>query len=327
MPDEPKATEPSLPDAQDLPAHEYRQHRMDGKSIEDIVAARPTAEEPETPPEPQKTTDAAPVEAGAERNTDGTFKPKTGKPRHDPKARIEQLQADIATLAKEKGETKAERDAIAAELATLRAERDALKPEPDARKAAAKPEKFPTYDEWGEKHADATYEDYIDARTEFRYDQRRKVEQAEQAQLTQHMEAWKPFQAKETTFKAEHPDYDAVIQRSPVSQMPLPPWVVEEVRVSDHGPALRYHLAQHPDETQWIASLPKAAAVAHLRKLFTPTPADPTVTAAAAPKTQADPPFETVGASATASSRSLETVAAKGSAADYRRLRESGGRP
>jgi hypothetical protein len=319
----------ALPTLQDLPASEYRQVR-EGKSIADVVKARPEPEpvEVETPAaEAPARDDAGRFATKQEAEAAAIAEAKKGKPKYDPEARKAQIRNEINELLHEKGQSKAERDAIAAELATLRAERDALKAPTKAQEpapAAPQAEKFPDYDSWLATHADASYEDYTDARIEFKVEQRdkaRQAEQAEKAEQAKQAEVWKPFQEREAAFKAKTPDYDTVIQRSPVAAMPLPPWVIEEVASNDQGPALRYHLAQHPDETQWIASLPKAAAIRHLRSILSETAA-PTVTTAQAPQTKADPPFETVGVSQSAASTSLDTVASRGSAADYRRIRE-----
>lgn len=336
--------QPELPTLDQLPANEYRAVR-EGKTVADVVAARPAVEEVPPAADPSTETpvrDAAGrfVQKVADKVADAVIADRTaapaskaGNPRHDPKARVEELKGEIAQLAKEKGDTKAERDAIAADIVRLKAEKAALEPaavkaaEPSTPGKIEYPAELKSYEAYAEKNAEATYEEYMDARGDFRNDHRSKAEKAEKAeQAAQSMaaEVLKPFKDRETAFKAKTADYDDVIQRSPVALMPLPPWVIEEIRTSEHGPALRYYLAQHPDETAWMAGQPKAAAVSFLKGLFTPAPGAPTVTPAAEPQTKADPPFETVGASAAASTHSLETVAAKGSAADFRRLREGG---
>lgn len=350
---EPTITDqPDLPQIQDLPAHEFREVRG-GKTVAEVVAARP---------EPPADSGIPPPEAaGAQlpRDKDGRFlakavdavveaviadrapASKAGNPRHDPKARVDELKTEIAALAKEKGETKAERDAITAELTTLRAERDALKA-PAAngnghseRKADAPagkleyPAALKTFEAYAETNPDASYEEYMDARGDFRTDERdkkRRADDADQTARTAYDEAHKPFWEREKAFKAITPDYDAVIQRSPIRELQLPAEVMAELRTAENGPALRYYLAQHPAQTQQIASMSGPAAVDYLRSLVTSAPGASAVTPGTAPKTKADPPFETVGASAAASTHSLETIAATGSAADFRRHRESGGR-
>lgn len=346
---EPTITDqPDLPQIQDLPAHEFREVRA-GKTVAEVVAARPAAEVGTV------VTDDKPVELQGQpaRDDAGRFVPKAagepkadvpapskaGNPRHDPKARVDELKTEIAALAKEKGETKAERDAITAELTTLRAERDALKA-PAAngnghseRKADAPagkleyPAELKTFDAYADTNPDASYEEYMDARGDFRTDEREKTRRAADADTaakTAYDEAHKPFWEREKAFKAITPDYDDVIQRSPIRELALPVDVIDLMRTAENGPALRYYLAQHPAQTQQIASMSGPAAVDYLKSLVTSMPVASAVTTGVAPKTKADPPFETVGASAAASTHSLETVAATGSAPDYRRLRESG---
>jgi len=333
-------TQPTLPEAQDLPAGEYRQHREKGTSIADLVSARP---EPESSPDATGTTEplnpAAPGRDGAGRfvKGDGAAKPdgqepakatKAGNPRHDPKARVDELRAEIAELSKAKGETQRERDAIATELASLRAEREALKPKPEPAAPAREKFTFQTYEAWASHadNADLAYEDYIEERAVARVRHERKLEdnaKAETEARTQHAKAWTPFHEREAAFKATTPDYDAVIQRSPAANVQLGPWVLDVLQNADAGPALRYHLAQHPEIAREIADLSPAAAVRQLDALILSLGAASTVTAPATrPQTKADPPFETVGASASASTRSVETAAAAPDNRRYRQLRE-----
>lgn len=333
--------QPDLPTLDQLPANEYRAVR-EGKTVADVVAARPAVEEAPAAADPSPDLKGQPArdeggrfvpKAAGEPKADAPVASKAGNPRHDPRARIDELT-------KEKADAVRRAEAAEADRERYRLEVDAYKrgegPKPDAVAVKTEPStpgkiEYPaelkSYEAYAEKNADATYEDFTDARGDFRLEQRDKLRQQadfEQTARAEYETQLKPFKERETAFKAKTADYDAVIQRSPVAQMPLPPWVIEEIRTSEHGPALRYYLVQHPDETAWMAAQPKAAAVSFLKGLFTAAPVASTVTTAVEPTTKADPPFETVGASAAASTHSLETVAAKGSAGDYRRLREGG---
>ena len=330
--------EQPAPTLGDLNASEYREHREKGTTVDKIVEARPTPEPVEEKPAQVRDGETGRFTKPAE-STESAKPSKEGNPRHDPKARVAELQAEIASLSRQRGETKAEREALAAEVAALKAERDALKGKPatEPAKTDAKPavEKF-TYDEYNAWAAKAenegrSYEDYLDDRAEARVEHREKLAAEKKEHETREQrsrDAWTKYSERRAAFSKTHPDFDDLLQRSPVTQLDMPPVVGYVIANSEHGPALQYHLLQHPEEAQRIATLgftDPYAALGELNKIeatFTSSAADRTVTAPATlPETQAAPPLETVGASASASSRNLETVAARGTAAEYRRLR------
>lgn len=331
----PVAETPALPKLEELAPNEYREHRLGGKSIEDIVKARP-APVVETPDVPSADAAEKPI-AATERNADGTFKakpPTQGNPRHDPKARVDELKSEIAALAKERGATKAERDAIAAELVTLRAERDALKA-PAKAEPAATAETFPEYADWVAADAKRQeladpYGAWIRAANKFdREQEQRAAETEKQTAARQQTEAtaYQTHYDRLIAFKADHPDFDDLVQRSPITKTPPPPHLGEAIVTSEHGPALQYHFLQHPEAYTRLLALSPAAAARELGILQASLTADPTVPAAATlPTTQADAPFETVGASASASTRSLESAARAKDQRRYRELREAGAR-
>src|SRR3990167_74958 len=100
---------PDLPTPGDLPTHEYREWR-DGKSITEIVQARPSPDATGTTEPPSETPAETAARDKAGRFTKGAA-PEPGQvpapkanPRHDPKARVDELKAEIAELAKTKGE-------------------------------------------------------------------------------------------------------------------------------------------------------------------------------------------------------------------------------
>src|SRR6185295_19331999 len=85
---------------------------------------------------------------------------KKGKPRHDPEARISQA-VDRQREAERRAE-EAERRARDLEART------APKPEPTKPPVAAKPDKFPNYEKYVETNPDASLEEWLDARDEWR---------------------------------------------------------------------------------------------------------------------------------------------------------------
>lgn len=187
-------------------------------------------------------------------------KPKAGNPRHDPQARFNELT-------REKGEAVRRAEAAEAELARLRAPKSADDP---ARQPAAKPEKFTyeTFEQWAAKaeNADRTYDEYHDdrdaARDEFKDRQRQRQAAEQQAQST-----WQTYADRRAAYAAEHPDFEERIQRSPITKMPAPPYVVEAVVTSEQAPALQDYFLQHPDVYQRILALSPAAAVREIGKI------------------------------------------------------------
>jgi len=333
--------ETPAPTAGDLSAPEYRQHREAGTSVADLVKARAPAADP-ADAAPSSSAEAASPEPAPARDESGRFAkpvetPKAGNPRHDPRARIDELTRKNAEATRRAEAAEAERERYKLELDAYR-RGEGPKPDKPAEPAKAEAkaaEKFTyrAYEAWAAEAANEgrTYEDYLDDRSEARIEHREqaaKAKQAEEAQAQSAQQAFQTFTERQATFKAAHPDFDQLVQRSPAAQMTTPPWIGYAIVHSEHGPALQYHLLQHPDEAKRIFALDPPAAVVALARLeasFTSEPAASTVPAAPAlPVTKADPPFETVGASASASTRSLGSAAAAGDHGRYRQLRESG---
>ena len=325
--------ETPAPTIADLNAPEYRTHREQGTSVAELVKAR-TPEPTEPVEEPAKPVDRDPL---------GRFvkpaeepKPKTGNPRHDPRARIDELTREKSEAIRRAEAAEAERERYRTELEAFR-KGDGPKPDKPAEPPAAPEFTFPDYDAWlaeDAKRADGRdpYAAYIRASTRAELKFEREHEEAQKAQETRQrsaQDAFATFSERQTAFKASHADFDDLVRRSPVSQMETPPWSGHAIVTSEHGPALQYYLLQHPDETKRIFALDGPAAVRELGRieatLTTSAAVAPTATTAPAlPVTKADPPLEAVGASASASTRSLGAAAAANDAKRYRELRESG---
>jgi hypothetical protein len=128
-----------------------------------------------------------------------------------------------------------------------------------------------------------------------------------QAQYRRVVEA---YQGRVAEFVKEHPDYQAVLDAAPLvpdgpGKIPIFQYI-ENVAM---GPAVAYHLAQHPDELVRIAALAPALAIAALGKIegkleaqqsaSEPQTLAATVTgpAAPAPVSKAKPPLKPVGSS------------------------------
>lgn len=149
--------------------------------------------------------------------------------------------------------------------------------------AAAVPETFPNWEAWSADtgHEDQTYEDYLDARGDWRNAKRGFIsrEEAEQlavtkAQELREQEFLASFEAKERQAeyvrqqaflisreeaKTTHEDYAEVVEESTLPTNP----VMDEIfrRAGPQAGELLYYLGSHPEECQRIAALPTAAEV------------------------------------------------------------------
>lgn len=268
---------------------------------ESIEAYFTRANDAERTGEPMAETPAA---GAAVAETDGDKAPvaavepkpeKVAKPRNDPQARIDQAiakQRETERLAKEATERA---DRAERELAATR------QPKPDAPKpAAAAPAAFPDFASWSAQpdHAQKSYEDYIDARTDWKYDQRQQADRAAAADahaaqtLTESNTA---FRERLSAAIADEPNFletvDSRLLDAPrigayvaktdasghtryfdrITKEALPPpsfasFLVEQVYKSDAPKALLRHLSNE-QEVQRLATLPPDEVIRSLAKL------------------------------------------------------------
>jgi hypothetical protein len=259
-------------------------------------------------------TDTPPVEAVAE-------KPK-GKPRNDPQARIDEITAKQKEAERKAQEADAKAARLEAELAAARA------PKPAAQPVTEAVETFPEYAAWAAKPGNETkpYEDYIDARTDWRYDQRQRADRESQAEMV----AIRTLDASNAAFRerltaaiADEPDFlDTVdsriadaprlsafkrlpngsyVERGTNRPLPAPTFanfLSEQVFKSESPKAVLRHLS-NVQEVQRLATLPPDEVIRVLARLDTPTPAaaerGPAQTP---PKSQAPAPVQPLGSSA-----------------------------
>ena len=151
-------------------------------------------------------------------------------------------------------------------------ERRQAQPPPVEKPAApAEPAKFafPSFEVYGETHADATYEQYIDERTDAKFEHRqetadaqRKADDTQQAQTAQQQQAQAVLDQNTTRmdeFTAQHPTFTATLQ---ASKSPMTPVMEETMMRSQIGPALAMFVAENPEEATRISQIPDAFAQA-----------------------------------------------------------------
>lgn len=200
-----------------------------------ITETQPPAEQPaeEVQAANDETKDEA-TEEGQDRDEKGQF-----KPRHKVQERIDELT-------RKAGEK--EREA-----AYWRGVAEAAKPkaEPEAPKEAPGKPKADAY---------ASYDEYIDALTDWKIEQRDQTREARQKAEAQ-AATW---QSRATEAKATLTDFDEVLQNSTA---PMNQAMADVIRESEHGPVLAYHLAKNPAEAGRIAQLSPLAAARELGRL------------------------------------------------------------
>lgn len=239
-----------------------------------------------------------------DRNSDGTFKAKASdKPRANPNARIEQMR-ERQRLAEEKA-------------AALETQLAALQPKPKAADPA-KPAvaMFPAFDAWSTDHPDASYEDYIDARTDFRFAQK-EVAKISETQVTHEsaaqLERFDAYDAKIAVESAKDPNWLNAIDPKLRALQPisaLKPGVeprfgnvlAEAILRSDHPVGLLKHFTSHPDDAQRLSTLPPDAFFRALGSIEVKVEAamDAAPVPGSAPKlavSAAKPPIKPVGTS------------------------------
>ena len=215
------------------------------------------------------------------------------------------------------------RERLEQELATLRPA-PPLEPPPV-------PPGFPSYDEYLTDHEDATYDDYVDARVEFRTEQRISADRARAEANRRTHAAARAMHQIETLGAQAHADFEAVVQAAFDAGVRWAPHVTEFVlghtETPEEAVTLTYALAKDHAFATRVSRLPPARAAYELGRLLAgTTPISATAassgTAAPMPVTTAPAPFQPVGASATTSTPSLEQIVGTGGEMSLKRFRE-----
>ena len=230
--------------------------RVHTPEVEGSSPSPATTEEEE--PEEQKASESE-EEKPEETEEEKEPEKKLGKPKHDPRARVQQVIS-------QKKEAERERDAALSAVTELkerlerleRGEKPTAAPQPDARPAAPSKPKPEDFDD---------YEAYLDARDEYR--DNRLVERFQEHE-TQRSEISEQDRALSyavhrysEAVKSTAADWSEDVQTL-VAEFQLPPgaqpdatnWMANELVFNpEAAPSLGLYLSEHPDEFQAIASL------------------------------------------------------------------------
>lgn len=232
---------PSTPESVGAPAASVTAHEPEG-----------TADaSPATDPETHET----PV-AERERGADGKYTKKDSV----------QARIDKAVAAQRAAER--ERDAFRAQLDAARQPAPPVTQEP----AAPNVERQSSNADGPQLAEFTSYEDWVDARAEWKAEQKWQRAQAESAQQIarqQREQAVLTHTERIQAFAAKTPDYFDKIQEA--ARLPVSAAMEAAIIASDHGPAIAYFLATHPEEGAQLAydtqSVP-ATAAAVVRQLL-----------------------------------------------------------
>ncbi len=254
------------------------------------VADKPA--EPEAPETPEVAPPAVePTEvAEAQPEPEAPAKPKkTGV--QERFGELTQQRKDAEARAAEADALRAQRDA---ELAAANAEIQRLKTPPPA-----EPERDPRPQRAAFNDPDA-YEDALlswsakqaarEAQAEFARQQaetaqRTAAENQQQAIQRQQQIIAQTYQENVEPFKAEHPDYDDVVN---VPTLTITPIMGQIIMAAKNGPAIAYHLGSNPKEAARIAALPPPQVALEIAELAVTLRKPP-------PATKAPPPVVPVG--------------------------------
>jgi hypothetical protein len=114
-----------------------------------------------------------------------------------------------------------------------------------------------------------SHEEYIEALTDWKLDQReqqRAQHDAQTREATARQTAQQQWAAREAEGRDTYDDYDEVVSRLSLAET-IAPLVADTFRESDVGAALLYYLGQHPKEVSHLNSLPPLAAARWLGQL------------------------------------------------------------
>lgn len=190
--------------------------------------------------------------------------------KEEPKAEAKPPRAvekRIDKLTYQLNKEKEEKEALAARIAELEkatGKVEVKEPEPQIIEV---PETFPSKVDWMTANPEKSEEDYIDARSDWKFDLR----QAQQAEAdarskaeAQQREIFDNYNQRLSEFKSEHDDFDEVVGNKSIQ---IPQSVQLAVLEMDNGPEIAYFIGQHPEEAKKMMNMSPAAAAAYVGKI------------------------------------------------------------
>lgn len=177
-----------------------------------------------------------------------------GQPR-DEKGRFTPIQHRINELTRHRRDAERERDFYRQQYEASQKAQPA--PAPQSEKAPTLADYNFDADAWASAH-----EQYISKRMESITEQ--KLREKEEQRSAQ--QAKQQFETRSQAFAKDHADYGEALATLDAT-VQFQPQIVEAIAVSEHGPAVAYHLANHLDEADRIARLPPHLAAVQLGRI------------------------------------------------------------
>lgn len=109
-----------------------------------------------------------------------------------------------------------------------------------------------------------TQEEYIDAVTDYKVEQKLAKKEAEQTQVKQVTDRAQSWQEKLTAARADTPDFDQIMNNADIA---VANHVADLLLESDAGAKIAYHLAQNPEALEKINGMSPAKVAIELGKL------------------------------------------------------------
>ena len=231
-------------------------------------------------------------------------------------------------LAREKSIEKSRADALEARLASINQAPPPATPAPGVQeseqKASPGAEATPAEDDRPQQDKFETYDEYQEALVDWKVSQRLTAHEAVERDRIAREETQRAQEslvaahtARIDTFRSEHDDFDAVVERG--KDLPMTRPMQDAVLNSEEGPAVMYHLCQNPEECDRIAGLHPMLAIKEMGKLEARLEAARTGPASSAePLTRAPRPIKPVGGGHTASTVPMDKLPYQ----DFKRARE-----
>jgi hypothetical protein len=302
------------------------------ETTENAVEAAPSDSEPALEPEPG--TDAV-AAANSDEAADGEEAVEAETPKRR-RRRGRSYKERASQLAREKAIEKQRADSLQAQIEAMNRERQAPPPpqtespgEADESKEAsgevaqsqsgatgakAKPDQsdFDSYEEFQEALVEWKVGEQLTVHTE----RLASIEQ-ESAQKRAHEQAVAAHSERIDAFRADHSDFDAVIDKA--KDLPMTRPMQDSVLNSEAGPAIMYHLSRNPEECDRIASMHPLQAIKEIGKIEARLEGAQTgPSSPAEPVTRAPRPIKPVGGGATASTVSIDKLPYQ----EFKRARE-----
>lgn len=196
--------------------------------------------------------------------------PKAPEPQKQAEKPPEVTDKSLQKMERRIGKVTAEREAAREEAESLRARLAALEqssrqpvqqqapPEPVQAAPEAKPkpkqEDFQTYEEW------------VEAVSDWKFDQRIAKMEAEAAQAEAReaeREIQETYSERVAEFKKTHADWDETINQD----MTLPPGVGQTILELENGPEVAYYLGKHPDAAKRLNQMNPYTAIAEVGRI------------------------------------------------------------